>query len=190
MSKFLLTKPTIIKGDITKQDATVIVNAANKSLLGGGGVDGAIHAAAGPELYRACVALRATPPFVDGLEVGNVVVTPAYDLEADWVIHTVGPQRWDYAPKTPGGPPGYIPAGNQLLYECFSESLKAADRLGAASIAFPAISAGVYAWPLNEVAQDAFLAVNNARLEFVQDIRFVLFDDKTLEAFELAFKQW
>ena len=135
-----------VAGDITTQRVDAIVNAANSSLLGGGGVDGAIHAAAGPRLLAACRELRATT-LPDGLPVGRAVATPAFDLPARWVIHTVGPNR--HAGQTD-------PA---LLASCFTASLDVAAALGARSVAFPAVSAGVYGWDVREVATIAVGAV-------------------------------
>ncbi|GLY57255.1 MAG: O-acetyl-ADP-ribose deacetylase [Cellulosimicrobium funkei] len=132
--------------DITTLDVDAIVNAANSSLLGGGGVDGAIHAAAGPRLLEECRRLRrSTLP--DGLPVGDAVATDAYDLPARWVVHTVGPNR--YRGETD-------PA---LLASCFARSLDVADDLGATTVAFPAISAGAYGWDVEEVARVAVDAV-------------------------------
>ncbi len=135
-----------VAGDITTQRVDAIVNAANSSLLGGGGVDGAIHAAAGPRLLAACRELRATT-LPDGLPVGGAVATPGFDLSARWVIHTVGPNR--HAGQTD-------PA---LLASCFTASLDVAAALGARSVAFPAVSAGVYGWDVREVATIAVGAV-------------------------------
>ena len=136
----------IVQGDITARHVDAIVNAANSSLMGGGGVDGAIHRAAGPELLEACRELRATK-LKDGLAVGAAVATPGFRLPARWVIHTVGPNR--HAGQT-------NPA---LLASCFTESLRIAKGLGAGSLAFPAVSAGVYGWDARKVAQVAFEAV-------------------------------
>ena len=119
----------LVLGDITRQQVDVVVNAANSSLLGGGGVDGAIHEAAGPALHAACRALRAGE-YVHGLPAGQAVATPAGDLPARWVIHTVGPVF------EPGED------RSDVLASCFRESLRLADELGAASVAFPAVSAG------------------------------------------------
>ena len=164
-------------GDITTVDVDAIVNAANSGLLGGGGVDGAIHRAAGPELLDACRALRAST-HRDGLPVGDAVATPGFALPARWVIHTVGPNR--HAGQTD-------PA---LLASCFSRSLNVADELGAASIAFPAVSAGVYGWAAEDVASIAATTVRRWCTErpatTVQHVRFVLFSDTLLDAFTSA----
>jgi O-acetyl-ADP-ribose deacetylase len=135
-----------VLGDITRERVDAIVNAANSALLGGGGVDGAIHAAAGPQLLEECRQLRGTT-HREGLEVGDAVATGAGDLPARWVIHTVGPNR--HRGQTD-------PA---LLGSCFTRSLAVARELGARSIAFPAVSAGIYGWDAREVARIAVAAV-------------------------------
>ncbi|MCL3859527.1 O-acetyl-ADP-ribose deacetylase [Actinotalea sp. K2] len=168
------------RGDITRELVDAVVNAANSSLLGGGGVDGAIHAAAGPDLLAACRELRATT-LPAGLGVGEAVATGAGRLAAHWVIHTVGPNR--HAGQTD-------PA---LLASCFTRSLEVAAGLGARSVAFPAVSAGVYGWEVEEVALVAVDAVRRwgsggARSEAVGLVRFVLFSDRSLEAFEVALR--
>ena len=136
----------IVQGDITARPVDAIVNAANSSLLGGGGVDGAIHRAAGPELLEACRLLR-SGELQNGLAVGAAVATPGFRLPATWVIHTVGPNR--HAGQT-------NPA---LLVSCFTESLRIAEGLGARSVAFPAVGGGVYGWDARQVAQVALDAV-------------------------------
>jgi O-acetyl-ADP-ribose deacetylase (regulator of RNase III) len=165
---------TAVLGDITTIYVDAIVNAANSSLLGGGGVDGAIHRAAGPELLSACRALRASS-HPDGLPVGEAVATPAFALPARWVIHTVGPNR--HADQSD-------PA---LLASCFRRSLDVADELGAVSVAFPAVGAGVYGWDAEEVGSIAVAAVRGWQAEHpkatVQDVQFVLFNEPLLEAF-------
>ncbi|QDW61845.1 O-acetyl-ADP-ribose deacetylase [Oerskovia sp. KBS0722] len=163
-------------GDLTTVDVDVIVNAANSSLLGGGGVDGAIHAAAGPRLLDACRELRRTT-LPDGLAVGEAVATPGFDLTARWVVHTVGPDR--HRGQTD-------PA---LLASCFTRSLDVAADLGATSVAFPAVSAGVYGWDGDEVARVAVAAVRAWGADGdrgVADVRFVLFGERLLRAFEAA----
>ena len=165
-------------GDITTVAIDAIVNAANSSLLGGGGVDGAIHRAAGPELLAACRALRAST-HRHGLPVGDAVATPAFALPARWVIHTVGPNR--HAGQTD-------PA---LLASCFRRSLDVAQDLGAVSIAFPAVSAGVYGWDADDVASVAVDTVRAWDEEHpdanIEHVRFVLFSQPLLSAFESAF---
>ncbi len=166
-----------VAGDITTQHVDAIVNAANSSLLGGGGVDGAIHAAAGPRLLEACRALRRTT-LPAGLPVGQAVATPGFDLPAQWVIHTVGPNR--HAGETD-------PA---LLASCFTTSLDVAAGLGARSVAFPAVSAGVYGWDVRVVARVAVEAVRGWGAEHdepaVDLVRFVLFGEAALAAFTSA----
>lgn len=166
-----------VRGDITTERVDAIVNAANSSLLGGGGVDGAIHAAAGPGLLEACRELRRTR-LPDGLPVGQAVATPGFDLPARWVIHTVGPNR--HAGQTD-------PA---LLASCFTTSLDVAASLGAHTVAFPAVSAGVYGWDVRVVARVAVDAVRQwgdaHDEEPVELARFVLFGDAALTAFTSA----
>lgn len=165
-----------VQGDITTEHVDAIVNAANSSLLGGGGVDGAIHAAAGPALLAECRALRrAVLP--NGLPVGEAVATGAGELAATWVVHTVGPNR--HAGQT-------APA---LLASCFTRSLDVAADVGARTVAVPAVSAGVYGWDVAEVARVAVAAVrawdadHPDRLDLV---RFVLFGPDALTAFTRA----
>ncbi|MBD7920021.1 O-acetyl-ADP-ribose deacetylase [Cellulomonas sp. Sa3CUA2] len=166
-----------VLGDITRQEVDVVVNAANTSLLGGGGVDGAIHAAAGPRLLAACRELRRTS-LPDGLPVGHAVATPAFDLPARWVVHTVGPNR-HRGERDPA-----------LLASCFTASLDVSDGLGATSIAMPAVGAGVYGW---DAAQAAEVAVGAARAwvdahpaTTLTTLRFVLFSPPLLAAFDDA----
>lgn len=171
------TLVTAVLGDITTQEVDVVVNAANASLLGGGGVDGAIHAAAGPDLLAECRELRRTS-LHGGLPVGHAVATGAARLPARWVVHTVGPNR--HAGETD-------PA---LLASCFTGSLDVADGLGARSVAFPAVSAGVYGWAASDVALVAVGAVRawvsaHPRTA-VREVRFVLFSPRLLEAFRDA----
>jgi O-acetyl-ADP-ribose deacetylase len=169
-------KPSIeaVVGDITTEHVDAIVNAANGSLLGGGGVDGAIHQAAGPGLLKECRKLRRTT-YPHGLPVGQAVATRAGNLPARWVIHTVGPNR--HAGQTD-------PA---LLASCFKTSLKEAVKVGARSVAFPAISAGVFGWDAGEVARVAVAAVRGSpHLCDLILVRFVLFSPATHEAFIAA----
>lgn len=164
-----------VRGDITTQHVDVVVNAANSTLLGGGGVDGAIHAAAGPALLDTCRRLRRTTHRA-GLDVGDAVATDAAQLPCRWVVHTVGPNR-NRGQSDPA-----------LLASCFARSLAVARGLGARSIAFPAVSAGAYGWDVDEVAQ---LAVGTVRSECeahddIDLVRFVLFGDRALAAFVAA----
>ena|SRR5687768_13631807 len=153
----------LVQGDITTLEVDVIVNAANETMLGGGGVDGAIHKAAGPELRREC-ALH------NGCETGNAKVTKAYKLPAKHVIHTVGP-IWE-------GGTDNEPA---LLASCYQKSMMLAAWLGARSIAFPAISTGVYGYPLREAAEISIKTI--LAHQYAQPERVVLctFDDETTE---------
>lgn len=160
---------TFVRGDITEQHVDAVVNAANSSLLGGGGVDGAIHRKGGPEVLAACRDLRAGH-YSKGLPTGRAVATPAGRLPARWVIHTVGPV-W-----RPGED------RSDLLASCHRESLRVADGLGAATVAFPAISTGVYGWPLDDAARIAVAAVRESGTD-VREVRFVLFGDEAYEAF-------
>lgn len=165
-----------VHGDITKEQVDAVVNAANSSLLGGGGVDGAIHAAAGPMLRAECGRVR-EGQWPGGLPVGHAVATGSGDLPARWVIHTVGPNR--HRGETD-------PA---LLVSCFTSSLGEAARVGARSVAFPAVSAGVYGWDLGEVARVAVGAVHHwdtGHPGQVDLARFVLFSPAALRAFEHA----
>lgn len=162
----------LVRGDITEQDVDAVVNAANSRLLGGGGVDGAIHRRGGPEILAACKQLRATT-YPDGLPTGAAVATTAGDLPARWVIHTVGPV---WAAKQDR---------SDLLASCYHESLRVADELGARTIAFPAISTGVYGWPLDDGARIALDTVRAARTG-ATEIRFVLFDEIAHRIFESA----
>jgi len=159
------------EGDITTEQVDAIVNAANSSLLGGGGVDGAIHAAAGPRLLQECREVRRTT-YPQGLPVGAAVATGAGDLRARWVIHTVGPnaRRGQTDPA--------------LLASCFESSLAEAARVGARSVAFPAVSAGIYGWDADEVARIAVATVRaSPHLTKVDLVRFVLFGSRTYDAF-------
>lgn len=163
-------------GDITRVATDVVVNAANSSLLGGGGVDGAIHAAAGPGLLAACRELRGTV-LRDGLAVGDAVATDAFELPARWVVHTVGPNR--HRGETD-------PA---LLASCFTRSLEVAAGLGATSVAFPAVGAGVYGWDGPTAATVSVGAVRSWRPDAgssVEEVRFVLFGAPLLAAFQEA----
>lgn len=162
-----------ITGDVTRIRADAIVNAANRLLLGGGGVDGAIHRAAGPSLLEACRALRRST-YPDGLPVGEAVATEAGALPARWVIHTVGPNR--HADET----------DPDLLTACFASSLRLARDLGARSIAFPAVGAGAFGWQMVTVAQLAVAAVRGAETSRVESVTFVLHDDASRDLFRYA----
>ncbi len=162
-----MTKITVVLGDITEQQVDAIVNAANHTLLGGGGVDGAIHRRGGPEILAACKQLR-RDHFPDGLPTGQAVATKAGRLPARWVIHTVGPTYAKTKDKS------------GLLADCYRNSLAVAEELGAESVAFPAISTGVYRWPLADAARIAWAAVRATQTR-VQDVRFVGFNEHAYE---------
>jgi O-acetyl-ADP-ribose deacetylase (regulator of RNase III) len=165
-----VTRITLVQGDITEQKVDAIVNAANSSLMGGGGVDGAIHRKGGSAILEECRRIRETE-LLAGLPTGRAVATTAGNLPASWVIHTVGPV---YARSDD-------PAGE--LASCHTESLRVADQLGATVVAFPAISTGVYGYPVEEAAPVAVTAVLAADTA-VEEVRFVLFDEATYVAFE------
>lgn len=154
----------LYRGDITALEVDAIVNAANSSLLGGGGVDGAIHRAAGPELLEYCRTLG-------GCETGQAKVTPGFALTARWVIHTVGPV-WR------GGSHGEP----EPLASCYRESLARADEVGAGTVAFPAISTGVYGYPVEAAATIAVETVRSTPTQ-VSDVTFVAFDQGTFDAY-------
>ncbi len=161
------SKVDLIKGDITKIAVDAIVNAANESLLGGGGVDGAIHYAAGPELLKECEALG-------GCETGKAKITKGYNLPAKFVIHTVGP-IWE--------------GGNHneaaLLWDCYLNSLVLAEQNYIKSIAFPSISTGVFRFPKEQAAEIAVRTVRQyIDLSKIEKVIFVAFDDETHEIYQ------
>jgi O-acetyl-ADP-ribose deacetylase (regulator of RNase III) len=160
---------TLVKGDITAQPVDAIVNAANSSLLGGGGVDGAIHRAGGPAILEECRRLRADR-YPGGLPVGEAVATTAGRLPAKWVIHTVGPV---YAASEDR---------SEALRSCHRESLRLAAALGARRVAFPAISTGVFGYPIEVAAPVAIAAAKEAPPE-IDEVRFVLFDQGAFDVF-------
>ena len=157
----------LVKGDITVQQVDAIVNAANHSLLGGGGVDGAIHRAGGKSILEECKQIRADR-YPEGLPTGESVATTAGDLPARWVIHTVGP-TWAKTKDKSG-----------LLRSCYTTSLAIADELGARTVAFPLISSGVYRWPKDDAVRQALQVLRTADTGVEQTI-LVLFDDATLD---------
>ncbi|MCY7341363.1 MAG: O-acetyl-ADP-ribose deacetylase [Pseudonocardia sp.] len=167
-----MTEIVLVRGDIAEAAVDAVVNAANSSLLGGGGVDGAIHYRGGPEILAACRELRATR-YPRGLPAGQAVATTGGRLAARWVIHTVGPVHSTREDRS------------ALLASCYRESLRVADELGAASVAFPAVSAGAYAWPLDDAARIALDTVVATPVG-VREIRFVLFDKRALAVFRQA----
>jgi len=151
-------------GDITTEEVDAIVNAANSSLLGGGGVDGAIHRAAGPELLDACRPLG-------GCQTGDARATPGFRLPARWVIHTVGPVHSTTEDRS------------EVLASAYRESLRVAEELAATSIAFPAVSAGVYGWPMDDAARIAVETVREHRPGSLREVHFVLFSPPAYAAF-------
>lgn len=159
---------TVVHGDITQQQVDAVVNAANRGMRGGGGVDGAIHAAGGPAVLEDCVAR-----FPDGLATGDAGWTTAGDLPARWVIHVVGPNH--RAGQT----------DRSLLTSCYARALEVADDLGARSVAFPLISAGIYGWPKGDAVAAALdtLAGTTTRVE---SARMVAFDRSTYELIRAA----
>ncbi|GGD22524.1 O-acetyl-ADP-ribose deacetylase [Nocardioides daphniae] len=152
-----MTEVTLVRGDITTQEVDAVVNAANSRMRGGGGVDGAIHAAGGPEILADCVRR-----FPDGLATGDAGWTTAGAMPARWVIHTVGPDR--RAGQT----------DPDLLASCYRRCLEVADELGARTVAFPLVSAGVYGWPLDDAARIAVQTLRDTPSE-VTEARIVAF---------------
>ena len=163
----------LAEGDITAQAVDAIVNAANSSLLGGGGVDGAIHRNGGPEILAACRELRATH-YPAGLPAGDAVATTAGRLPARWVIHTVGPV-YDRSRDL-----------SATLRSCYERSLAVADELGAATVAFPLISSGAFGWPLDDAVRQALAALRAAEAS-VEEARLVLFGRETLAVAERVY---
>jgi O-acetyl-ADP-ribose deacetylase (regulator of RNase III) len=163
-------------GDLTRETVDAIVNAANSTLLGGGGVDGAIHRAGGPRILEECRRLRETT-LPDGLPAGRAVATTAGDLPARWVVHTVGPVHSTREDRSAS------------LASCYRESLRVAAGLGARSVAFPAISAGVYGWPMDDAARIAVQTIRDTAAEVVETIETVVLVPFGDEA-EAAFRRW
>jgi O-acetyl-ADP-ribose deacetylase (regulator of RNase III) len=160
---------SFVEGDITEQHVDAIVNAANSSLLGGGGVDGAIHRRGGPEILAQCRALR-DGRYAEGLPPGQAVATTAGRLNARWVIHTVGPVYSTAEDRS------------ETLASCYRSSLEVADQLGARTVAFPAISAGIYRWPIDDAARIAVGTVRSSDTQ-ADEVRFVLFGPEAFSAF-------
>jgi O-acetyl-ADP-ribose deacetylase (regulator of RNase III) len=152
---------TVVQGDITRQEVDAVVNAANKRMRGGSGVDGAIHSAGGPAVREDCI-----ERFPHGLATGEAGWTTAGDMAAQWVIHVVGPV--------------YGVGDRSLLTSCYRRALEVADELGARSVAFPLVSAGVYGWPKDD-AIAAALEVFRAAETRVEEVRLVAFDHATYE---------
>jgi O-acetyl-ADP-ribose deacetylase (regulator of RNase III) len=165
------TKLNLIQGDITLQETEAIVNAANTSLLGGGGVDGAIHRAGGPKILEECKVIRAKQ---ESCPTGEAVITSGGNMATKYVIHTVGPV-WSGGNRNEG----------QLLRNAYYNSLNLAKENGIKSISFPSISTGVYRFPIDKAARIALTTVK----EFIQEynfveVRFVLFSEKDLQVYE------
>ncbi|MBD0322385.1 MAG: O-acetyl-ADP-ribose deacetylase [Aldersonia sp.] len=157
----------VVQGDITKVEVDAIVNAANSGLLGGGGVDGAIHRAGGSDILAECRQIRETR-YPDGLPTGDAVATGAGRLPARWVVHTVGPV---YAKKEDR---------SHLLRSAYTRSLEVADALGAKTVAFPLISSGIYGWPADDAVHQAVTAVQEADTA-VETVTFVAFNESMAE---------
>ena len=164
-TSFLAGRVQVVVGNITRESVDAIVNAANSSLRGGGGVDGAIHAAGGPAILEACEEIRRTR-YAEGLPTGEAVATPGGNLPARWVIHTVGPIKGLHGDDD-----------SVMLARAYQSSLRLAVEIGAKSIAFPAISTGIYGYPKDEAAEVASRTIE----EFLRDdaslelVRFVFF---------------
>ena len=152
----------LVEGDITAQQVDAIVNAANSSLLGGGGVDGAIHRKGGPRILQECRALRASH-YGRGLPTGQAVATTAGNLPAKWVVHTVGPVYSATEDRS------------SLLRGCYENSLRVAEGLGARTIAFPLISSGIYSWPVDDAVRQALAVLRSAEPEGMTVAKLVLF---------------
>lgn len=159
---------TVVQGDITEQQVDAIVNAANRAMRGGGGVDGAIHRAGGPAVLEDCVRR-----FPHGLATGDAGWTTAGDLPARWVIHTVGPNR--HAGET----------NRSLLVSCYANSLQVADELGAETVAFPLVGAGVYGWSAEESISAALHGFDTVATD-VTEVRFVAFGDAAYDVVRSA----
>ena len=169
-----MPKVSVIIGDITRQEVDSVVNASNRELTGGSGVNGAIHKAGGAEIYRFCEELRATK-YPDGLPAGQSAITPGGKLPAKWIIHTVGPKYAQHDGKEA-----------ELLASCYRTALELAESHKLESIAFPAISTGVYGYPPEEAAKVASQAVQSSLqgLKSIQEIRFVFFSERELKIFK------
>ncbi len=158
-----MARITVARGDITAQDVDAVVNAANRAMRGGGGVDGAIHRAGGPAILEDCIRR-----FPDGLATGDAGWTTGGALPARWVIHTVGPNH------------AVGERDRSLLVSCYRRSLEVADELGVRTIAFPLVSAGVYAWPLDDAIDAAVGTVASVEAA-VDEVRFVALSPDVVE---------
>jgi len=170
---YLSGRVRVVVGDITRVDVDAIVNAANSSLLGGGGVDGAIHRAGGPKILEQCREIRRTL-FPDGLPTGEAVITAAGELPAQYVIHTVGPIYGTHRGRE-----------SELLANCYRNSLLLAVKYSLSSLAFPAISTGVYHYPRDKAAAVASLAIQEflAGDDLLKEIQMVFFQPVDAEVF-------
>jgi O-acetyl-ADP-ribose deacetylase (regulator of RNase III) len=181
MIEFIIgkTKIRIVQGDITEQVTDAIVNAANPSLMGGGGVDGAIHKKGGPKILEGCKRIRETT-WPDGLPTGRAVITTGGNLKARYVIHTVGPV-WH------GGKHGE----SELLAEAYKNSLKLAVSKGLKTIAFPSISTGAYSYPIEKASKIALKTVKEflEKEDNLNEVLLVLFSKPDLETYEKAAKE-
>ena len=169
-----MAKVSVIIGDITRQEVDAVVNAANRELTGGSGVNGAIHKGGGAEIYRFCEELRATK-YPDGLPAGQSAITPGGKLTSKWIIHTVGPMYGQHDGKEA-----------VLLASCYRTALELAELHKLESIAFPAISTGVYGYPPEEAARVASQAVQSSLqgLKSIQELRFVFLSERELKIFK------
>ncbi len=174
------TKIVIKKGDITEEDTEAIVNAANSSCMGGGGVDGAIHSKGGPAILEECKKIRQTI-YPDGLPTGQAVITTGGNLKAKYVIHTVGPVCI----------PSFDEKKKKLLRNAYWNSLKVAKENKIQSIAFPSISTGAYRCPIEEASKIAIKTVLDFidKENFIKEVRFVLFSDRDFKIYEKRFKE-
>ena len=173
LESFLDGRVLVVVGDITRQDVTAIVNAANSTLLGGGGVDGAIHRAGGPEILKECKEIRRTV-YPDGLPAGEAVITTGGNLPAKYVIHTVGP-IYGREPEREA----------TLLAACYQNSLALARQHGVTSLAFPSISTGAYGYPKTEAAQIASATIKNflSSDQQIERVRLVFFQERDARVF-------
>ena len=173
LQSFLAGRVSVVLGDLTRQDVTAIVNAANSTLLGGGGVDGAIHRAGGPEILKECHEIRRTA-YPDGLPAGQAVITTGGNLPARYVIHTVGP-IYGRQPDREA----------ELLAACYQNSLLLAHQHSISSIAFPSISTGAYGYPKPEAAKVASVAIKNSLTadDQIKEVRLVFFQPSDARVF-------
>ena len=170
------TKLTLVRGDITTQETEAIVNAANNSLLGGGGVDGAIHRAGGPQILEECKKIRAKQ---GGCPTGEAVITTGGLLKAKYVVHTVGP-IWR----------GGNQSEEKLLVNAYQSSLALAKEKGIRSLSFPSISTGAYGYPIQAAARVALSTVRDFLTQHdFEEVRFVLFSDRDLKTYEAAWRE-